>query len=304
MKKIILSLFVLLTFFPAFAQDDGSQRDVQEWSIIQSWDIPGKASGLAWDGTYLYFGIYGSDGDHFYKFNPSNGQTTLQFVNSSIGDCYGLTWDGSQLWTTDHVTSPSIPAEAIQLTLSGSETSSFDLPDHYMSGIAYDAGNFWVGTYYPDPGTIYKVDGTGTILSQFTPPAQQIWDICKHGTNLWMVDYDANMIYKTTQTGTVLESHPSENIKPSGIVYDGTYIWYVDGQLSSDSKLYKVSLTASGTPEINIPTDTHNYGNVTIGSSSTWQMMVQNTGTDDLVINGIDIPSGEPVTVSIGFLKP
>ncbi|PLX09204.1 MAG: hypothetical protein C0598_11865 [Marinilabiliales bacterium] len=301
MKKIILSLFVILIYFSAFSQSDEGSRDVNEWSIIQSWDIPGKASGLAWDGTYLYFGIYGSDGDHFYKFNPSNGQTTLQFVNSSIGDCYGLTWDGAQLWTTDHVTSPSVPAEAIELTLSGSELSSFNLPDHYMSGIAYDAGNFWVGTYYPDPGTVYKVDGSGTIISQFTPPGQQIWDICKHGSNLWMVDYNDDMIYKTTQTGAVLESHPANNIKPAGIVYDGTYIWYVDGPLSSDSKLYKVSLTSSGTPEINIPVDTHDYGNVTIGTSETWQMFVQNTGTDDLVINGIDVPAGEPITVSIGF---
>jgi len=110
-----------------------------------------------------------------------------------------------------------------------------------MSGIAYDGGDFWVGTYYPDPGTIYKVDNTGGIISQFIPPADQIWDICTHDNDLWMVDYNANMIYKTDQSGTLLESHPCENIKPSGIVYDGTYLWYVDGPPSSPSKLYKLT---------------------------------------------------------------
>lgn len=301
MKKIILSLFILATALQVFSQGPNQQKEVNEWSIVQSWDIPGKASGLAWDGTYLYFGIYGSDGDHFYKFDPSNGQATLQFTNGSIGDCYGLTWDGSELWTTDHVTSTSVPAQAIELTLSGTSPSSFDLPDHYMSGIAYDDGNFWVGAYYPDPGTIYNVDGSGTILSQFTAPSQQIWDICKQGDDLWMADYDADMIYKTSQTGEVLESHPAENIKPSGIVFDGTYIWYVDGPLSANSTIYKVSLTGSGTPEINIPADYHNFGYITIDDSQTWQMLVQNTGTDDLIINDIDIPSGQPISVSTVF---
>jgi hypothetical protein len=117
----------------------------------------------------LYYGIYGANGDHFYQVNPSNGNAVLLFTNPAIGDCFGMTWDGSSLWITDHETSPSIPAKAIELDLTGNILSQFDLPDHYMSGIAYDNGDFWVSTYYPDPGVIYKVDGTGAVLSQFTP---------------------------------------------------------------------------------------------------------------------------------------
>ncbi|MBC8320262.1 MAG: choice-of-anchor D domain-containing protein [Bacteroidetes bacterium] len=298
MKKFTIISFMLFALIctthpqKVVAQDTGSR----DWTIAQSWDIPGKASGLAWDGTYLYFGIYGSDGDHFYRFNPSDGTYQLQFINPAIGDCFGMTWDGSELWITDHVTTPSTPATAIELDLTGNILSTFNLPDHYMSGIAYDAGDFWVGTYYPDPGTIYKVDNTGAVISQFTPPANQIWDICTHGNDLWMVDYNANMIYKTDQTGTVLESHPCENIKPAGIVYDGTYLWYVDGQLSSPSKLYKVDLLGAGTPEINIPITSHNYGTVTIGTSSTWNMEVENVGDADLVITNLVIPASSAIS--------
>ncbi len=265
---------------------------------MQSWDIPGKASGLAWDETYFYFGIYGSDGDHFYRFDPSDGSYQQQFIVPSIGDCFGLTWDGTSLWAINQVSPPSAPAEATELDLNGSILSTITLPDHYMSGIASDNGDFWVGTYYPDPGTVYNINGSGTVLSQFTPPEEQIWDICTHGNNLWMVDYNANMIYKTDQSGSVLESYPSENIKPSGIVYDGTYIWYVDGQISSPSKIYKVSLTGPGTPEINIPITAHNYGPVTIGSSETWQMEVENVGIADLEITGVVIPGSAPVSTT------
>lgn len=271
-----------------------SYGQTRDWSILQSWDIPGKASGLAYDGTYLYFGIYGSNGDHFYRFDPATGNVQQQFVIPTIGDCFGMTWDGSSLWIINQVSPPSAPAEATEIDLSGNILSTFQLPDHYMSGIASDNNNFWVGTYYPDPGTVYEVNGSGTVLSQFTPPEEQIWDICMHGNDLWMVDYNANMIYKTDQSGNVLESHPCENIKPSGIVYDGTYIWYVDGQLSSPSKLYKVSLTGPGTPEINIPVDNHNYGPVTVNTSETWYMQVQNIGDTDLEITGINFPAGSP----------
>ena len=300
MKKSVLFLFLvnaLILANPLWAGQQSEKGD-RSWSILQSWDIPGKASGLAYDGTYLYFGIYGSDGDHFYRFDPSNGAIQQQFINPAIDDCFGLTWDGSSLWAVNQPSSSNQPAQATELNLSGTILSTFDLPDHYMSGIAWDAGEYWVGTYYPDPGTTYHVDGSGNVLSQFTPPADQIWDICMQGNDLWMVDYNSNMIYRTNQSGTVLESHASENIKPSGIVYDGTYIWYVDGQLSSPSKLYKVSLTGAGTPEINIPVDSHNYGMVTTFTSETWNMEVENVGNANLIITSIVIPGAVPVSTT------
>ena len=302
MKKIFtlglcIGLFAFLSKVSANSPVNKGSNN-RDWTIVAAYSVPGKASGLAYDGTYLYYGIYGANGDHFYQVDPSNGNAVLLFTNPAIGDCFGMTWDGSSLWITDHVTSPSIPATAIELDLTGNILSQFDLPDHYMSGIAYDNGDFWVGTYYPDPGTIYKIDGAGAVLSQFTPPSDQIWDICKQDDDLWLVEYNANMIYKVDQTGSILESHPCENIKPAGIVYDGQYLWYVDGPNSYPSTLYKVDLGGSGTPAINIPVDNHDYGTVTVNNSSTWNMLVENTGTANLEITNIIIPAGIPVSTT------
>ncbi len=267
------------------------------WSILASYSVPGKASGLAWDGTYIYFGIYGSNGDQVYKFNPANGSTSLQ-CTGSFGDSYGLTYKAPNLVNTDHVTSTSVPATAIEFNMSGTTVSTLNLPDHYMSGIAYDAGNYWVCTYYPDPGTVYKINSTGTILSQFTPPNNQPWDICTHGADLWIADYWGDMLYKVTNTGTVLESHASESTDPAGVVFDGTYLWYCDGPLGSNSTLYKVDLAGSGTPVINVPVTSHDYGNIIIGNSSSWNCQVQNNGTANLTITGIVIPPSEPVSTT------
>ncbi|MFO8129495.1 MAG: choice-of-anchor D domain-containing protein [Bacteroidales bacterium] len=282
-----------LVFATILLSSSGQQRD---WSIVESHDIPGKASGLAWDGTYLYFGIYGSNGDHVYQFDPASGNTSILFVNPAIDDSYGMTYDGQHLWIIDHAGSSGDPSLATELDFSGNIVSTITLPDHYMSGIAYDNDDFWVGTYYPNPGVIYKIDNSGTVLTQFDPPEEQTWDICKQDDDLWIADYDADMLYKTDQSGNILEAHPSENIKPAGIVFDGTYLWYCDGQIGNPSTLYKVDPGGAGTPVINIPSRLHDYGIITVGTSDTWLMEVQNTGTAELTITGLEIPPGEPVS--------
>ncbi|MDZ7741403.1 MAG: choice-of-anchor D domain-containing protein [Bacteroidota bacterium] len=298
MKKNLLYRFAAMILLVTLMwQISLAQHGSREWSIVASYQVPGKASGLAWDGTYLYYGIYGADGDQVFQVDPADGSASL-LCSGPFDDAYGMTYNSPNLWTIDQPAGSSNPALATEFDFSGNFVSSFALPDHYMSGIAYDDGDYWVCTYYPDPGTVYKVDDAGNVISQFTPPGQQSWDICLEGDDLWIVDYNDNMIYKTDQSGNLLESHPCENIKPSGIVFDGTYLWYVDGQLSSPSTLYKVDLGGAGTPVIYIPVATHDYGTVTIGSSETWNMQVQNTGTAALTITGVDIPAGQPVSTT------
>ncbi|MCF8367037.1 MAG: hypothetical protein K9H16_14705, partial [Bacteroidales bacterium] len=281
MKKLTILLICAILIFPAlFAQ---SNPRGGEWTIVETFDIPGKASGLAWDGQFIYFGIYGADGDDFYKLDPVTGETTLMFTHPEIGDSFGMTFDGENLWVINQPSGSSNPALATELDFSGNIISTIVLPDHYMSGIAWDDGKFWVSTYYPNPGTIYNIDDQGTVLSQFAPPvADQVWDVCRQDDFLWIVDYEGNLIYKTDLTGALLESHNSENIKPSGVVWDGAFLWYADGQLSSPSTLYKVDLGGIGTPEINVPVTSYNFGNVAIGDSAVWTIQINNIGNADL----------------------
>ncbi len=52
MKRIILFAFLFTTVsLTLLAQN-------RDWTIVASYDIYGKASGLAWDGsTFIYYGI-------------------------------------------------------------------------------------------------------------------------------------------------------------------------------------------------------------------------------------------------------
>jgi hypothetical protein len=267
------------------------------WSIVASYDIPSDASGLAYDGTYLYSGNYGVNGDKIYRIDPTNGSYVLYFSGCPQEDAYGLTYDGTYLWTSDHPGGSTTPAIAIQLSANGTLLSSFNLPDHYMSGIAYDDGNFWVATYYDPDGYIYKVDNTGTIIKGFTAPNNQPWDLCLINGDLWMADYWGDMIYQIdTLSGNLMNSYPTEGIDPAGVAFDGTFLWYIDEGTGSFDKLYKVDLSGSGTPQINLPVSNYDFGTITVGQSGVWNMVVQNNGTADLTVTGIDITPGQNLT--------
>jgi len=270
----------------------------RDWTIVATYPIPESASGLAYDGTNLYCGIYGSNGDEVYEIDPDTGSYSLLFSGPQ-DDAYGLTYDGTYFWTTHH---PSTNAAALQLDRNGNLISQFSLPDNYMSGIAYDSGDFWVATYYPDPSTIYNVDGTGTVISQFTAPDNQPWDLCLENGNLWIADYWGDTLYKVDpSTGTLLDSHSSEGVDPAGIVYDGTYLWYCDNGAGGNDYLYKVDLLGGGTPEIFVPVTSHDFGVVAIGSIATWNVQVENIGIADLIIDNVNFSGSDEVYCTSTF---
>ena len=301
LSVIMVNLLVLLSF-SGFSQGQPSANPASpsSWSIVASYPIPGKACGLAWDGTYIYFGIYGLGGNQVYKFNPANGSTTTQ-CTAPYEQAFGMSYKSPNLITINQPSNSNLPAEILEFTMAGALVSTIPLPDHYMSGVAWDNGSYWACTYYPDNGLVYHVSATGSVLSQFVPPNTQPWDICTQGSDLWIADYWGDMLYKVTNTGTLLESHASQGTDPSGIVFDGTYLWYCDG-VGSTSTLYKVNLSGSGTPVIYLPSTVHDYGTVTVGDAPVWNCVVQNTGTANLVVSSVGIPTGQYITTS--FVPP
>ncbi|MHC5003871.1 MAG: choice-of-anchor D domain-containing protein, partial [Planctomycetota bacterium] len=282
------------------AAQHASGGDTQ-WTIVDTFAIPEGASGLAFDGTWLYCGIYGPDGGRVYQIDPADGSYTLLFTGPHE-DAYGLTFDGEHLWTTDHPGSPSSPAVAVRLDWSGNLIDQLDLPAHYVSGIAWDAGDFWTSRYYPDPGHVYKLDAAGTILDEFDGPDDQPWDLCVENENLWVADYWGDTLYKLdAATGAMLESHPSEGVDPAGIVWDGQHLWYCDNGEGGNDFLYKVDLQGGGTPQIELPETDHDYGVVPIGEMATWNVTVQNTGNAPLEIAAVDLAGHADLSCPVAF---
>ncbi len=281
----VLHLYICLLATIALSHSTHAQ-----FTIVDSFEIPEGASGLAFDGTYLYCGIYGANGAQVYKINPETGNYTLKFTGEHE-DAFGLTYDGKYLWTTDHTGSSSTPAKALQLDWNGNVIQEIELPDHYMSGIAFDDGDFWVARYYEDPGHLYKVSPDGTVLASFDFQDDQPWDIALQDDNLWVADYWGDALYLIDQNGSLIESHDTVGIDPAGVVWDGTHLWYCDNGENYDvDRLYKVALEGDGTPEMHIPVSEHDFGIVPIGESETWEVHIKNMG--DAPLDVYDISFG------------
>lgn len=273
MKKfyiLIISLLPLLNF---------AQKSPNEWTVVATYEIPGKSGGLTYDGTYLYSGLYSSPGDDnlIYQIDPSNGDSQLLCV-APQEQSYGLSFDGTYFWSTDRQGSYD-PALAVQFDYDGNLLTSFELPATYISGIEYMSdGTFWVCAYYDPDGTAFHVDASGNVLGQFVTPNLQPWAICQMDDLFWIADYNANMLYLVDETGLVIESHESVGQKPTGIVYDGQYLWYTTGPSQAPSTLYKVDLGGSGNPILDIQPQEFNIGSVLAGSNQEIQLTFENTG--------------------------
>ncbi|MDR4987859.1 MAG: choice-of-anchor D domain-containing protein [Bacteroidales bacterium] len=293
MKKITRFLvFLCLVAGHTVSHADSPGNDLNNpladdgWTVVDMYTVNAYAGGLAFDGQYFYIGSYGGGfGDRMYRFDPETEELILLFQGTGIQSSYGLTYDGSHLWTIQQM-GASVPAKAVKIDMDGNQLQEFSLPGNYMSGIAWDQGNFWVATYFPNPGTIHYVDNEGNQLSSFVPPSNQPWDLALQDDDLWIVDFWNNFIHLVEADGTMVASFPYSDHRATGIYHDGTFLWYIGRTSLGVSTLYKVDPFGSGTPVIQV-TPSYFFGNVTVGDSEQWAMNIQNTGTGELTIHDI-----------------
>lgn len=319
MKKIYILFFILLSIM-SFAQ-----KSTNEWTVMTTYEIPGKAGGITYDGEFLYSGLYSSDGDdnRIFKIDPTDGSYELLCI-APIEEALGLSFDGTHFWSTDRQGSYD-PALAVEFDADGNFISNFELPATYISGIeCMEDGSFWVNAYYDPDGTSFHLDDEGNELGQFPTPSDQPWAICQMDENFWIADYDADMLYLVDDVGQVIESHESVGIKPTGVVYDGTYLWYVTGPSQTNSTLYKVNLSGEGNPVLDIQAQNIDLEDQLVYSNTTFDLEFTNTGGSEGVFTlgdlsgiGADIinlgglpeelilapSSSQTITISVDFIE-
>lgn len=200
--------------------------------VVSSFRHPGEvgASGLAWDGAYLWFA--GQPATHFIRTT-----TTGSFVGSfNIGGGYsfikGLTFDGVYLWY-----SSAHPTQSIyyyQLTTNGSLVNWFGAGS-FGPGVTWESPYLWCGPA--------KFTTAGSFVASFRAPFGLATDLGWYGHKLW-VGGPGNRMYNVTTNGSVAASFPvPAGGEAAGTTFDGQYLWLIN---ATNHWVYQVDIDVVG----------------------------------------------------------
>jgi outer membrane protein assembly factor BamB len=273
--------------------------------VVKSFPAPGGyyAYGLTFDGTDLWCA-------ELLNGTVSRVDTATGGVLATIpgpkDDNQGLTWDGTHLW---YATSWADGRHLYRMTTDGTVVDSIPCPARgslpYAGGLTWDGSNLWVSVYYEHPAQIYKVDpSSGAILDSIRPMGEQpqglAWDSA--GPFLWNCmdnnDGDLELIWKfNATTGETLLSFPVPDSfadkRPRGMAWDGQYLWTVSKGPGGDQYIYQIDVGGSGYPLIHLSEHSHDYGHTVVGVGDSWQLVIGNVGTADLIIDSLSVDQPE-----------
>lgn len=293
-------------------------------SVIHAVPTPPNASGLAWDGDYLWCGAYGVNGDTVYKIDPADGTIVKKLVWGYQADSYGMTFDAGDLWVNDHLTGQDSIFRID--TITGARVHAIPAHKEYMAGLASDGSELWHCLYYNPDGRAYYIDKTdGSALDSidiFSLP--QPWGAAWDGAYLWVCNdgnyggtHSINKIDVTTHQIVQQFTIPGV-VRPWGLTWDGTYLWAVARRVSpSGFFAYQINLAGGGTPEIAVTPMSYDFGIVPCDSTASFDLTIANLGDTILVIDSIfttqsvfsieamsypfDIPVQDDTTVAVYF---
>lgn len=302
MKKIIL----LLAFLSV---NNFSQ------TLVQTVNLP---SGTFW--SYGYGLVYVNGKYWISSDNSSVGSGIISAVNDqgvqidnliiqypTMRASQGLAFDGTDFW---YVERKVARCDLFKVSTSGTVLDSIPTSELFggstsmiIGGAAWDGSGLWISIYSPDTRVaLYKVNVAARAIVDTIQIQQfglQPTGVTVKGDTLFFVmdgfqnNDERIYAFSLTTKDTLFSFHVPEQSgvrqNPRGLAWDGNYFWLLAEPVgaSSGRQLFKYDLSGGGTPAINLITTSVNFGNVMIDSTITSNILINNYGTADLIIDSV-----------------
>ncbi len=271
--------------------------------VIKTIPSPDFPYGLTFDGTYLWVGTSyaNSAGDFLWKIDTTTGLVAGTIPVPDPNGFYtvkALAFDGTYLWVFEDLPSASHPDKFYKVDPnSGAVLKTINSPfNNYLGGMDFGDGSLWVSQYYSsnpaEDNVIHKIDtSNGAILQTFSSVGEQPMGVAFDGQYLWCAEdtgFGATRqeIYQYdpvtgNYTGTFIKNPDNS---PRDMAWDGQYLWIIG---YNNRLLYQLS-TSGGTPAIQLPITSLDFGLVSVGDTATQFLYIYNTGDADLLITSAD----------------
>lgn len=242
-RVLIVFLFCIVSNF--------SLSIAQEWLVLDQVPAPASASGLAWDGKFLWLTTK-QDVDRFYKIDSETGDVLQQFSIASPGSAFfeGLTFGEGHLFV--HCIDKAAANKIFKIDPKlGQIVEVWDYNAGIGGqGIAYDTRReaIWAVQGQNDtrqPVSIVNLVRGDQVLASISNDNLMAEDTPPDGLGiannvLFTVNNAARIFLLNAVDGSVIESFQGPGgigIGPEGLAWDGDYLWYVD---NVDRQIYKL----------------------------------------------------------------
>ena len=234
MKKIVISLFVLITFHLTSMAFSGE--------VIKSFNTPGKyPTGLCFDGENLW--LADRETDKIYCLNLETGKIIRQIESPAYWPV-GLAWDGKYLWNADFRgrTDKSEDLDGMIFKIDpkdGTVLETLKAPSSSPKGLAWDGKYLWCVDDEIDK-IIQFNPHDGTTIKSFQSPAKDPKGITFDGKYLWITDRTLKEIYMVDpNTGFVIVILDGPGNYVHGLAVKDNKLWVVD---QDSDKIYQLKI--------------------------------------------------------------
>ena len=197
-------------------------------------------TGMCWVNGELY--VLQNYNGRVYKYDFIRKVAVFQFYMPS--GAFGLTWDGTYLWTTTYYS-------ANAYNLAGERKGSFNLPGYTNNNrtITWDGKSFLIANVYGDR-EIYRTNEKGEVLGQYNLPYEiSLTQFIAFDSRVWVLDRNQNAVISLFIDGNTIKIEDSTQFPMEyegyGMAIDNNgKLWIADWV-----KLYRTSLNTRRLPD-------------------------------------------------------
>lgn len=278
-SSLAIAMFAALLILLLISSTADAQR------IVATYPIPQLSRGLAHDGSVLWIGGVGDQGNWIRAFDPLSG-AIIDSIPAPVPDCIGLTA------MQDGLAYISSRSDTVYLVRHDGYTALFVKPYQHLGGLATENSKIWSATYFDPQGLLVQMDTQGRITRSLPHSGRHTREMAYHRERLYIADrLNQEIRVVNPETGRLFYSFDTEGINPDGIASDGTYLWVTDdGDQKGQDQLYQYWIQPEG--NIRLSSVQHNFGSVVIDETKTWTVWVYNDGARPARRNRFEFRNG------------
>lgn len=164
--------------------------------------------------------------------------------NFSIGNLYGIAFDGTYVW----VANPNSSSTILKIDLSANAVVNTVTVGSTPFALAFGGGFLWVANW--GSNTVSKIDASTSAIVATISVGSAPNALAVSGSFLWVANYYSNTVSKIDMsTNTVVATVPV-GASPAGLAVVGAFVWVANNSSNNVSKIDTTSNTVVATVSV------------------------------------------------------